>query len=71
MKVAAAPTLAINGDTMTDVKNITNFQAELKKPEDKFEDSDFYLSDRDINCKIYSVATFVVIVLKRNVTHSM
>jgi hypothetical protein len=33
---AAAPNLAINGDTMTDVKNITNFQAEFKKPDDKF-----------------------------------
>jgi hypothetical protein len=36
VKEAAPPTSAINGDTMTDVKNITNFQAELKKPDDKF-----------------------------------
>jgi len=36
MKETAAPTLAINGDTMTDVKNVTNFQAELNKPDDKF-----------------------------------
>jgi len=35
MKEAAAPNLTINGDTMTDIKNITNFQTELNKPEEK------------------------------------
>jgi hypothetical protein len=33
---ATAPNLAINRDTMTDVQNIRNFQAELKMPDDKF-----------------------------------
>jgi len=33
---AAAATSAINGDTITDVENVTNFQAELKMPDDKF-----------------------------------
>jgi hypothetical protein len=36
MKETAVPNLAINGDNMTDVQNITNSHAELKRPNDKF-----------------------------------
>ena len=51
MKEAATPTLAINGDTMTDVMNITNFHTELIKTHSLY--SEFYLSYTDINCKSY------------------